>query len=51
MTDKQKKLMEELLQENLLVSTGCTEPIAIAYASAIAKTVSRGRAIKDIFTN
>ena len=37
MTDKQKKLMEELLQENLLVSTGCTEPIAIAYASAIAR--------------
>ena len=29
--------MEELLQENLLVSTGCTEPIAIAYASAIAR--------------
>ena len=37
MTDNQKKLMEELLRENLLVSTGCTEPIAIAYASAIAR--------------
>lgn len=37
MTDNQKKLMEELLRENLLISTGCTEPIAIAYASAVAR--------------
>lgn len=38
MTTKQKELMANLLRSNLLVSTGCTEPIAIAYASAVAKS-------------
>lgn len=37
MDDKQKKEIENLLRSNLLMSTGCTEPIAIAYASAIAR--------------
>lgn len=38
MTNKQKELMSNLLRSNLLVSTGCTEPIAIAYATAVART-------------
>ncbi len=38
MTNKQKELMGNLLRSNLLVSTGCTEPIAIAYAAAVART-------------
>lgn len=38
MTNKQKELMGNLLRSNLLVSTGCTEPIAIAYAVAVART-------------
>ena len=37
MTNKQKQLMEKLLRSNLLVSTGCTEPISIAYAVAVAR--------------
>ena len=37
MTDNQKELMDELLRKNMLISTGCTEPIAIAYTSAIAR--------------
>lgn len=42
MTNEQKKLMETLLRNNLLVSTGCTEPIAIAYAAAVARTYLSG---------
>ena len=38
MNIKQKELMEKLIRCNLLVSTGCTEPIAIAYASAVARS-------------
>ena len=41
MTNEQRQLMEKLLRENLLISTGCTEPIAIAYASAIARMYLR----------
>lgn len=37
MNNKQKQLMSTLLQSNLLVSTGCTEPIAIAYTAAVAR--------------
>lgn len=33
----QKQKLESLINANLLVSTGCTEPIAIAYASAMAR--------------
>lgn len=41
MNELQEKKIKNLLDENLLVSTGCTEPIAIAYASAMArKTLS-----------
>lgn len=42
MNDEQRKLMGNLLRSNLLVSTGCTEPIAIAYAAAIARSYLRG---------
>lgn len=42
MTNEQRKLMETLLRSNLLVSTGCTEPIAIAYAAAVARTYLSG---------
>lgn len=38
MTKNQQELMTNLLRSNLLISTGCTEPIAIAYASAIARS-------------
>lgn len=38
MTTKQQELMTNLLRSNLLISTGCTEPIAIAYASAVARS-------------
>lgn len=31
---EQKNLMEKLLKENLIISTGCTEPIAVCFASA-----------------
>ena len=41
MTNEQRQLMEKLLRENLLISTGCTEPIAIAYASAVARMYLR----------
>lgn len=37
LTTKQKHTIRKLMDKYLLVSTGCTEPIAIAYASAIAK--------------
>ena len=30
--------MDYLIKSNLLISTGCTEPIAIAYASAVARS-------------
>lgn len=33
----QKQKFDNLINANLLVSTGCTEPIAIAYASAMAR--------------
>lgn len=33
----QKQKIESLVNANLMVSTGCTEPIAIAYASAMAR--------------
>lgn len=38
MTTKQQELMTNLLRSNLLISTGCTETIAIAYASAVARS-------------
>lgn len=33
----QKQKFESLINANLLISTGCTEPIAIAYAAAMAR--------------
>lgn len=35
----QKQKLEDVIKANLLVSTGCTEPIAIAHASALARNV------------
>lgn len=35
----QKQKLESLVTANLLISTGCTEPIAIAYASAMARKI------------
>ena len=37
LTTKQKHTIQKLMDKYLLVSTGCTEPIAIAYASAVAR--------------
>lgn len=37
LSDKLKKTYEDILIEELRVAMGCTEPIAIAYASAIAR--------------
>ncbi len=34
----QKQLMDSLLKENLICSTGCTEPIAVCFASAKASS-------------
>ena len=38
---EQKNLMEKLLKENLIISTGCTEPIAVCFASAKAGSYSK----------
>ena len=37
MNELQRMKMESLLRSNLIASTGCTEPIAIAYAAALAR--------------
>ena len=39
LTTKQKHTIQKLMDKYLLVSTGCTEPIAIAYCAAAARSI------------
>lgn len=50
MTMLQKQKLAGLISDQLLISAGCTEPIAIAYACAIAKkTLGEEAAYVDVF--
>lgn len=43
MNERTYKAYVQILEDELIVATGCTEPIAIAFASAKAATDARQR--------
>lgn len=38
-TDRRYEMYETILREEMLVAMGCTEPVAVAYAAAVARSV------------